>query len=110
MAKVTGFGLYPVKRLATLRIPMTLTVELVPIPPNLARLPTKTLIVLNRVALVASEHLTDLKVSNQVILNPQDDQGVIPLQSRISQGSQVIHREVLHMIDCFENTYRSEHL
>jgi len=56
------------------------------------------------------EHLTDLKVSNQVILNLQDDQGVVSFQSRISQGCQVIYREVLHMIDCFENTYRSEHL
>ena len=58
----------------------------------------KMLIILNRVALVVCEHFIDPNVGNQVILNPQDDQGVIPFQSRISQGSQLIHRGVILLI------------
>ena len=84
--------------------------KLVPIPSNLARLPIKMLIILNRVALVVCEHFIDLNVGNQVILNPQDDQGVIPFQSRISQGSQLIHRGVIHLVNIFVNTYVVEQL
>ena len=105
MATVTGSGLSPVKMLASLRIPTTQTVKLMPVSPNLARLPIKTLIVLNRVALVVCEHFIDLNVSNKVILNPQGDQGVIPFQSRISQGSQVIDSGAIHLINIFVNTY-----
>ena len=56
------------------------------------------------------EHFIDLNVGNQVILNPQDDQGVIPFQSRISQGSQVRDSGAIHLINIFVNTYNCEHL
>ena len=68
------------------------------------------LIILNRVVLVVCEHFIDLNVSNQVILNPQDDQGVIPFQSRISQGSQVIDSGGIHLGNIFVNTYVIEQL